>query len=71
MLSEENLGLKNKKDAIEIELEDKLRCLSYLLVKVRTNVMEKMSKHIHDKIVDYIKNVIIKMIEAFILKPLN
>jgi hypothetical protein len=51
ILSQEKVNLRTKKEAIEIELEDKLRVLSFLLAKVRTNVLEKMSKHIHGKIV--------------------
>jgi predicted nuclease with TOPRIM domain len=50
-LRQEKVTLQKKKDEIETELQDKLRCLSFLLVKVRTNVLEKMSKHIHAKIV--------------------
>jgi hypothetical protein len=66
-LRSEKMTFKKKINAIEIELADKLRCISFLLVKIRTNVLEKMQKHIHDKIVDNIKNVIVKKIEAFIL----
>jgi hypothetical protein len=70
-LNKEKTVVQKKKLEIELELEDKLTCLTTLLVKIRTSVLDKMSGFIHQRITNNIKHVITKQIDDYILMPIN